>query len=420
MTYNVLLYGATGFSGRLIAAEGAARGMSKKVARGDCRMTLAARDGRRLRAVAEKNDMDFRVFGLDDHHEIRKQLDGVDVVINAAGPFAFTAEPIAKAALEARCHYVDINGEIDVYRKLDDFGLKAAQRGVAMVSGAGNSAAASDVLLDCALQNLLSKDGGVKKRSELGAVRIAVSQIMDFTRGSATTVARSLREQVVVVRKGRVRDGAGRLTDQLVISHEPVGKLERAFNFDEQPEDCERLKDGDREQQVKGRPQIASAANMIDTLTARHSVSRNELWVHSIESYIQMGSIGRVAYQLGGMLSPFIGLPWARALMGAQLSLLPEGARHQELERQRHVVVLEIEDVYRRRLIDWRWETPNVYQFTAQLVVPIACRVAHRAAEGKQLGWVTPADALGLQNTNVDLLPDCKLEKREAKWLVSG
>ena len=174
MIYNVLLYGATGFSGRLIAAEGAARGMSKKKARGDCRMTLAARDGHRLCRVAEQNDMDFRVLGLDDRHKVRKQLDGIDVVINAAGPFAFTAEPLAKAALEARCHYVDINGEIDVYRKLDDLGLKAAQRGVAMVSGAGNSAAASDVLLDCALQKLLS-ERIVKKQDELGAVRIAVS-----------------------------------------------------------------------------------------------------------------------------------------------------------------------------------------------------------------------------------------------------
>jgi hypothetical protein len=82
---NIMLYGATGFSGGLIAAEGKANGMSNEGA-GDCRMTLAARDGARLRAVAEKNAMDFRVFGLDDRSEVRKHLDGVAVVINAAGP----------------------------------------------------------------------------------------------------------------------------------------------------------------------------------------------------------------------------------------------------------------------------------------------------------------------------------------------
>src|SRR5208282_5571212 len=44
---NVLLYGATGFSGGLIAAVGKARGMTKWG--NDFRMTLAARDGAKLR-----------------------------------------------------------------------------------------------------------------------------------------------------------------------------------------------------------------------------------------------------------------------------------------------------------------------------------------------------------------------------------
>jgi len=58
--------------------------------------------------------MDYRVFGLDDSGEVVQRLAGVDVVLNAAGPFAFTAERLAGAAIRARCHYVDINGEIDV------------------------------------------------------------------------------------------------------------------------------------------------------------------------------------------------------------------------------------------------------------------------------------------------------------------
>ncbi|MGH9676328.1 MAG: saccharopine dehydrogenase NADP-binding domain-containing protein, partial [Candidatus Acidiferrum sp.] len=143
MSYNILLYGATGYSGRLIAAEGKAMGMSRQNARGDCGMILAARDGAPLRAVAEESGMEFRVFGLDGRDEVLRQLDGIDVVINAAGPFAFTAESLLKSALEKRCHYLDINGEVDVYRMLDDFGFIAAQREVAIVSGAGNYAAAS-------------------------------------------------------------------------------------------------------------------------------------------------------------------------------------------------------------------------------------------------------------------------------------
>ena len=80
MSYSILLYGATGFSGRLIAARG-------KNMPGDCRLILAARDGSELRKVADQNNMEFRVFALDDHNEICNHIDDIDVIINAAGPF---------------------------------------------------------------------------------------------------------------------------------------------------------------------------------------------------------------------------------------------------------------------------------------------------------------------------------------------
>jgi short subunit dehydrogenase-like uncharacterized protein len=401
---NILLYGATGFSGGLIAAEG-----KSKHEAGDCRMILAARDGARLRAVAEKNAMDFRVFGLDDRSEVRKHLDGVAVVINAAGPFAFTAEPLAIAALESGCHYVDINGEIDVYRKLDDLAIKAEQLGIAMVSGAGASAAASDVLLDFALEMLLA-EGEVKE--ELGAVRIAVPQIMDYSQGSAATVARSLRDEVLVIRQREARDRNGEASPELAVSHEPVGKLERAFDFGRPCEGRGQQRSGNGAEPHNARQRIASAANMIDTLTAKHTVARRSLLVRNIESYIEMGSLSRVAYQIGGMLSPLASLPLARAVIGAQLSLLPESPAQSVLDRQRHVVVLEIEDLYRRRLVDWRWDTPNVYRFTAELVVAVARSVAKG---GKEAGWVTPAAALGA--TSLDQYPfhDCGLpEERQS------
>ena len=163
MSYNVLLYGATGYSGGLIATEGKERGMSKQDG-GNFKMILAARNGTELRRVAEKNCMDYRVFGLDDRHEVRKRLDGIDVVLNAAGPFAFTAERLLNAALAMGCHYVDINGEVDVYMKLDDFGREATQRGVAIVSAAGDTAGTSDILLDVALKQLFAGKRLEKKR----------------------------------------------------------------------------------------------------------------------------------------------------------------------------------------------------------------------------------------------------------------
>ena len=308
-----------------------------------------------------------------------------------------TASGLADAALEARCHYVDINSEIDVYRNIDDLAPKADQRGVVMVSGAGASAAASDVLLNWAILKLLKYDEVVKKDGTLGAVRIAVPQSLNITRGSAASIARSLREQVAVVRFDPA-EKSPRLDKQMRASHVPLGNLERSFDFGPRRRGHGGVKDKDGKQK-QGRPRIASAVNMVDTLTAKHTLVRNGLRADTIESYVEMGSLGRIAYQAAGMLSPFTSLPFVRAVTGSPLSLLPDSLTQSELNEDQHVVVLEIEDKFQRRVVDWLWQVPNIYQFTAQLVVGIAQKMA---TTHDLKGWATPAQVLGPVSLDAD------------------
>ena len=367
MVNNILLYGATGYSGRLIASE---MKLVSEAEPGAYRMILAGRDEAHVRKLAKELDMDYRVFGLDDRSAPARELRGQDVVINAAGPFAKTAERLAKVAVDGGCHYVDISGEADVYRRLDDLHVYARAREVAMVCGAGFWAAASDTLLDRALQRLALV-------GEIGAIRIAMSRIKTFSRGSAATVWRSLREQVTVVRGVRADDGQGRL----VLWHEPVGKLERVFDFSHSTS-----RQRDR--------RIASAASLIDTLTARLTAARHKVFPASIESYVEMGVVRRAAYQLGASMVPIAALPIVSALVQQSLGVLSEGPTKDERDHDGHIIVLEIEDSYSTRIIDWRWETPNVYQFTAQLAVAVATQVARN----RPTGWLTPAQALAPLN----------------------
>jgi len=394
MSYNLLLYGATGYTGRLIAAEGQSAGMSRQEPRGDCRMILAGRDGPALSRIARDRSMDFRVFALDDPSAMRRGLDAVDVVINAAGPFAFTAEPLVSAALEVGCHYVDINGEVDVYLKLKDLASKNAKKNVAIVSGAGMSAAASDVLFDLALQSLLREQPTPRS---LNAVRIAHSSVMDVSRGGAVTAARLLRDSVVVVRVGP-GDGAGdccKPSGQMAIRYEPVGKLEHAFDFG-RPEACA--------------ARIASAVSAIDTITAKYTAERRGLTARAILSYLQMGTVCRFAYQIAATLSPLCRFSHLRGLTQAQLGLAPDGPTRKERDEERHAIVLEIDDMFGSRVLQWRMETPNVYQLAAQLAVGTAKAVAHREGADR-MGWVTPADALGLGGIGDDPLRNCTLDR---------
>jgi short subunit dehydrogenase-like uncharacterized protein len=405
MGNNILLYGATGYSGRLIAAEAKRRKLGKHDAT-DCRMILAARDAPALQDVAATNGMDYRVFGLDDTSEIVRRLAGVDVVLNAAGPFAFTAERLAGAAIRARCHYLDINGEIDVYRKLDDLAQKASNQHIALISGAGAWSGMSDALLSMALEKKL------KRVKRLGAIRIALSQILDFSRGSAASATRMLREQVLVVRarvapppdevpgeEAAAASEREKILRKMAYVHEPIGKIERIFDFGPLPKNHDRLARGGRN--------IASAANMIDTLSARHAAAHRNVVAGAIETYVQTGPIGRFAYLFVGMTSSILTCPYARGLTQAQMKLLPEGPTAEERQAGRHVVVLEIEDEFHTRVIDWCFQTPDVYQLTAQIAVAAARNMARSGFTER--GWLTPAEGLGLTKIEgADAFEGCK------------
>jgi hypothetical protein len=391
MSYTLLLYGATGYSGRLIAAEAAQLGMVGHPDLPGLRMVLAGRDHRSVGELAKSLGMEARVFGLDDRDGVQRGLTGVDVVINAAGPFALTANALAKAALSVGCHYVDINGEAEVYMKLDDLGRYATSRQLAMVSGAGHTAAASDLMVHAALTELGNASSGADAR-ELGAVRMAMGRMTSLSRGSADTLWRSLREQVRVVRKGKVEETPGQFVDRQVLWHEPVGKLERAFDFYDplNPPAPAALTTAPRTGARSRDPRIASATNLVDTLTARLTVNRHGFSAHRIESYVEAGTAERLAYQFGPLLAPFAAMSWARELARLQLSALPAGPTPQERRTESHFVVLTIEDLYQNEVIDWGWHTPNPYDFTARIVLEVASTVVNEHLSG----WLTPSDVL--------------------------
>ena len=98
------MYGATGYTGRLVVRELARRGL-------DC--VLSGRDGQRLHETAEAAGLDgpVRPAALDDRDALRHALGDCAAVINCAGPFSRYGEPVVRAAVETGTHYLDTTGE---------------------------------------------------------------------------------------------------------------------------------------------------------------------------------------------------------------------------------------------------------------------------------------------------------------------
>nr|WP_255631972.1 saccharopine dehydrogenase NADP-binding domain-containing protein [Rhodoferax sp. U2-2l] len=62
---------------------------------------------------------------------------GVCVLLDCAGPFANTSEPLMRACIEAGAHYLDITAEINVYRLGERLSLESARSCVMLLPGVG-------------------------------------------------------------------------------------------------------------------------------------------------------------------------------------------------------------------------------------------------------------------------------------------
>ncbi|MBI2920124.1 MAG: saccharopine dehydrogenase NADP-binding domain-containing protein [Planctomycetes bacterium] len=132
-----LLYGATGFTGRLIAARAVELGL---------RPVLGGRSAWPLSGLARSLGLAHRVFGLEDPAAVDAGIGDAPLVLNCAGPFSKTARPVMEGCLRGKRHYVDITGEVDVLEGMfaRDGEVKAA--GVMVLPGAGFDVVPTDCL----------------------------------------------------------------------------------------------------------------------------------------------------------------------------------------------------------------------------------------------------------------------------------
>ncbi len=136
----IVVYGATGYTGRLVSAELARRGAT---------FTVAGRSAAKLAALADSLDAapEVAAVPIDDAAGLRTLVEGAGAVIACAGPFVEHGGPVVAAAAEAGTHYVDTTGEQPFIRSVfDRWGPIAAERGAALVSGMGFDYLPGDLL----------------------------------------------------------------------------------------------------------------------------------------------------------------------------------------------------------------------------------------------------------------------------------
>jgi len=142
---KVVLFGATGYTGRLAARALQARGISP---------LLAGRDPTRLRALAnELGGLPHAVADAEDPGSLVRLLGAGDVLVSTVGPFLRYGAAQVEAVLAQRAHYLDSCGEPAYYRLLiERYSERARAAGSALLSACAYDFFAGNCVADHVLQ----------------------------------------------------------------------------------------------------------------------------------------------------------------------------------------------------------------------------------------------------------------------------
>ena len=126
----IAVYGATGFTGKLVAAELQRRGVD---------LVISGRSREKLEALSTQlGGVPTVTASVDDPAALRSLLEPCAAVIACAGPFTLHGEPVLAAAAETGTHYIDTTGEQPFMKMVfDRYGAIAERSGAALMTGMG-------------------------------------------------------------------------------------------------------------------------------------------------------------------------------------------------------------------------------------------------------------------------------------------
>ena len=345
---SLLIYGANGYTGRLIVAEAVARGL---------RPIVSGRSAEAVRAVAAAHGLQARPAALDDPRAMDAALAGVTVVLHCAGPFHRTVEAMTEACLRNGASYLDITGEIAVFERVARLDARAKARGVTLLPGVGFDV----VPTDCVAAYLHAR---LPTATEL---TLAFSGGTGPSHGTALTVVDGLGLPGAIRRDGRI------------VPVPPAWRTRTVAFFD--------------------KARLCVSIPWGDVSTAYHSTG-----IPNIVTYMASSAAGVRAMRWSRVLAPLLRTEFVRGIARTRVLKAPAGPSVDALHRTRSQVWGEARDA-EGRTVRARLEAPTGYLLTAQAAVRAAERVL---AGGVPTGFLTPSRAFGADF--ILALPGTRLE----------
>lgn len=330
-----MIYGATGYTGRLILAEAARRGLTPIV---------AGRNDGAVRELAAQFDLPARAFPLDDREATAAALQGIALVLHCAGPFSATCAPMLEACIRTGTHYLDITGEIEVFAHCHAQDARGRAARIAIVPGTGFDV----VPTDCTAAMLKS------------ALPDATSLVLAFEAGGGVSPGTAKTSIEGLAGSGRIR------RDGKLVSV-PLAYRTRTF-------------------QLHGKPRTAMTIPWGDVYTAYVSTA-----IPNIEVYLSTRPAAIGAARRMRLVQPLLGLGLVQRALKRRAA---RSVRGPDAERRASSGCHVWGEVRNRAGVERKLEldTPNGYDVTVWTALGIA---GHLLGDTGEAGYRTPSQLMG-------------------------
>jgi short subunit dehydrogenase-like uncharacterized protein len=331
---RALIYGANGYTGRLVARLAADYGITP---------VLAARSGAVIE-LAKESGLESRVFALDKPADIDRGLRDISAVIHCAGPFIHTSQPMVDACIRNRVHYVDITGEIEVFEALHARDAAARAAGVTLMPGSGFDVVPSD----CLAAYLRQKLPGANH------LMLGIQGSGNLSRGTATTMVEHMDRGGMIRRDGK-------------LTRVPPAWRTRDVDFG-------------------NGPRTAMTIPWGDVATSYYSTG-----IPNVEVYAAAPRTLRMAAKLSRYARPLLHSAWLKQRLKTRIRARAPGPDANELAHGTCAIWGRVDDAD-GNFVEGRVRGPNGYLLTAHTALLIAKRIL----EGNvRPGFQTPSMAYG-------------------------
>jgi short subunit dehydrogenase-like uncharacterized protein len=348
---KIVLFGATGYTGRLVAGALVAGGAAP---------LLAGRDRDRLGAMSARlGGLETAVADAAGPESLRALLGQGDVLVSTVGPFVRYGAAAVTAAVQAGAHYVDSTGEAPFIREVfQEYGPRAERAGVALLTAFGYDFVPGNLAGALALRDA----GGAARRVDVGYFLTGAAGASAMSSGTRASISTGIALPHHAFRDGR-------------LSAEPGARRVRHFTDD------------------RRRPGFSIGGTEQFALPGLHP----EL----TEVNVYLGWLGSRtrAVQLVSYAQPvLLRLPGARQRVAgaAERALRQTGTGPDAAARAGtgSLVLADAYDAAGRQLCRVRLAGANAYDLTGRLLAYAAGRLA--AGEVTGAGALGPVQAFGL------------------------